>query len=256
MLLIACITLSAPGFSAAAMLSSDDSSGAVTSIGTEPGASAEAASATSKRAVEAVEGLWAYTNLTTSSGVEMPLTGVILFKDGHFAQQSIFNGEPFEEQGVMAHAGTYAAGPRGVHLVAEQTISISPEKDSPLTFRRDTQHDISVDRSADDMTLVFASGTVQEFERMGPASGKLYRLEQGLLAFVDGHFVLVSGDESATVSGYGSFERDGTRYRLHPTRWAEAKGATAANRRNVTIEASFDGRALTLEDGRRFRVVN
>jgi hypothetical protein len=217
-------------------------------------AASQASAADSSDAVAAVEGLWAYTKLTTSSGAEMPLTGVILYKDGKFAQQSIFNGEPFEQQGVMAHAGTYAAGPRGVHMVAEQTISISPQEQPSLTFRRDTQHDIAVERSADRMTLTFASGTVQEFARIGPASGELYRLKQGLLALVDGHFVLVSGDESAVVSGFGTFERDGSDYIMHVTRWGEAKGDTTLNRKDVTIKATFDGQSLTLEDGRSFNV--
>ena len=75
-------------------------------------------------AVKAVEGLWAYTSLKASgTGQVMPLTGVILYKDGFFAQQSIFDGEPFDTQGAMAHAGPFGAGPKGVHMTAEQTIS-------------------------------------------------------------------------------------------------------------------------------------
>ena len=48
-------------------------------------------------AVKNAEGLWAYTALIAGGKKEnMPLTGVILFKDGMFAQQSIFDGAPFE----------------------------------------------------------------------------------------------------------------------------------------------------------------
>src|SRR5687767_13685625 len=92
-------------------------------------------------AVQAAEGLWAYTSLQAGgSGKMMPLTGVILYKAGLFAQQSIFDGQPFETQGAMAHAGPFGAGPKGVHMVAEQTISIAPGKDPSLTFRQNTQH--------------------------------------------------------------------------------------------------------------------
>lgn len=234
MLLIACVGLGAPGcFAATGSVSTADAA----------------------RAVEAVEGLWAYTNLTTSGGEEMPLTGVILYKDGKFAQQSIFNSEPFEQAGAMAHAGTFAAGPRGVHMVAEQTISISPKERPLLSFQRDTQHDIAVERSGELLSIEFASGTLQTFKRIGLASGELHRLEQGLLAFVDGYFVLVSGDASAVVTGYGTFSHDGRNYKMHAIRWAEAKGDTALNRKDVTIAATFDGQNLTLEDGRRFPVV-
>ncbi len=162
----------------------------------------------------------------------MPLTGVILYKDGLFAQQSIFDGEPFDAQGAMAHAGPFGAGPKGIHMTAEQTISIAPGKDPALKFRRDTQHDITVDRAGDTMTIVFGSGTVQKFKRIGPAQGDIYKLQNGVLALVDDHFVIVAGDEQAVVTGYGKFQRKGTAYDLQVIRWAEATPAKATNRRD------------------------
>jgi hypothetical protein len=207
-------------------------------------------------AVKAAEGLWSYTALIAGGkGENMPLTGVILFKDGIFAQQSIFNGEPFEKQGAMAHAGPFGAGPQGVHMVAEQTISIAPGEDKPLRFRHDTQHDISVARSGDEMTIVFGSGTVQKFKRIGPANGRIHRLDKGVLALVDDHFVLVQGDEQGVVTGYGTYERSGTSYDLNVTRWSESSASKATNRRDFALKATFDGKQLTLADGRSFRVL-
>lgn len=206
-------------------------------------------------AVEAAEGLWAYTALIAGGkGENMPLTGVILFKDGVFAQQSIFDGEPFEKQGAMAHAGPYGAGPDGVHMTAEQTISIAPGEEKPLRFRHDTQHDISVARAGDEMTIVFSSGTVQKFKRLGPANGRIHRLDKGVLALVDGHFVLVDGDEQGVVTGYGTYKQSGTRYDLNVTRWSEATQTKAVNRRDFVQQATFDGKTLTLADGRSFSV--
>ncbi|MES2497837.1 MAG: hypothetical protein V4618_17105 [Pseudomonadota bacterium] len=222
------------------------------------------ARAAPKDAVKDAEGLWAYT-LLEARGQQMPLTGVILFKDGLFAQQSVFDGEPFAAQGAMAHAGTFGAGPRGIHMVGEQTISTSPGgmlpdsasagKEPALSFRRDSQHDISVDRSGETMTIVFGSGTIQKFRRIGPAKGDIYKLDNGVLALVDGHFVLVAGDAAAVVTGYGTFTRTGTAYDLAVTRWAEATPAKAINRKDGTVKAMFDGKVLTLGDGRAFRVV-
>jgi hypothetical protein len=207
-------------------------------------------------AVKAVEGLWAYTTLQPGGkGESMPLSGVILFKDGIFAQQSIFDGEPFAKQGAMAHAGPYGAGRDGVHMVAEQTISIDPGKETPLRFRRDTQHDISVDRSGDAMTIVFNTGTVQKFKRLGPADGRIYRLDKGVLALVDGYFVLVDGDENGVVSGYGTYRKSGTAYDLSVKRWAESTATRAVNKRDFAEKATFDGKTLTLADGRSFRTV-
>jgi hypothetical protein len=214
------------------------------------------ARADSPDAVKAAEGLWAYTSLQAGgTGQAMPLTGVILYKDGLFAQQSIFDGEPFDAQGAMAHAGPFGAGPKGIHMTAEQTISIAPGKEPALKFRRDTQHDISVERAGDAMTIVFGSGTVQKFKRIGPAQGAIYRLQNGVLALVDDHFVLVAGDERAVVTGYGKFQHKGTAYDLQAIRWSEATPATAINRRDASLKATFDGKTFALADGRAFQVV-
>lgn len=207
-------------------------------------------------ALAAAEGLWAYTTLQAGGkGEEMPLTGVILFKNGVFAQQSIFDGQPFETQGAMAHAGPYGSGPKGIHMVAEQTISIAPGKEPPLKFRRDTQHDISVAGAGDDLTIVFGSGTTQKFKRIGPGAGEIHELANGVLAFVDGHFVLVSGDEKAVVTGFGKYKQAGTAYTLDVIRWSEATTSSASNRRDVSLKATFDGTTFALADGRTFRVV-
>jgi hypothetical protein len=208
----------------------------------------------SKTPFNAVEGLWAYTSIKSPGGKDIKLTGVILFKDGTFAQQSIFDGKPFEQQMAMAHAGPYTAEPMGLHLIAQQTIAISPDKTPALSFRKDTQHDISVDRHGNELTLVFKSGTIQKFKRIGPAHGELHTLDHGVLAFIDGRFLLVDGDEKGVVSGYGGFTHVGPAYDLKITRWAETSGSKVSYLKDSVMKATFDGSTLTLADGRTFRV--
>jgi hypothetical protein len=208
-------------------------------------------------AVKDAEGLWAYTALLAGTEKKnMPLTGVILFKDGLFAQQSIMDGAPFEKQGSMAHAGPFGPGPNGVHMTAEQTISTAPGEEKPLRFRPNTQHDISVERSGDEMTIVFSTGTVQKFKRIGPANGRIHKLDKGVLALVDGHFVLVDGDEQGVVTGFGVYKQSGSTYELNATRWAEATPTKAINKRDFTQKATFDGKTLALADGRKFQVID
>lgn len=218
-----------------------------------PAATAEP---TAEPTAEALDGLWEYTRLETSSGKEMPLTGIFLFKDGIFIQQAVFDGEPYESQGAMAHAGPYDAVDGSVHLVAEQTISTAPGTDSPLSYRDSTEHEVTVDRQGDALTLVFSAGTgtIQEFERLGPGEGDLYSLDDGALAFVDGYFVLVHGDEQGVVTGYGKYRKNGEDLELDVLRWAEAGPSGATNRRDVTLQATFDGQRLALADGRVFPV--
>lgn len=205
--------------------------------------------------VPKVEGLWEYTRLSTSDGNQRPLAGVFLFKDGIFVQQAIFDGEPFQEQAAMAHAGPYKSAGESVHLLAEQTISISPQEKPALSFRRNTEHDVSVKRAGHDLTLVFGSGTVQEFRFVGPGDGEVYALHDGVLAFADTWFVLVHGNESGAVTGYGTFENTGDALKLGVIRWAEADGSGTSYHRDIAMDATFDGKALTLDDGRAFPVI-
>lgn len=203
-----------------------------------------------------VEGLWFYTGLTTSDGNDMPLTGVFLFKDGIFMQHAVFDGESLETQGAMAHAGPYQARTDHVHLVAEQTISTAPAQSPALSFRANTEHDVTVARSGDELRLVFSmgTGTIQDFEYVGPGEGALYALEDGALALVDGHCLLVQGNAGGTVAGYGRYERHGDELRIDVIRWTEANSDGAINVSGKTVIASFDGQALTLDSGHRFKV--
>lgn len=203
-----------------------------------------------------VEGLWFYTGLTSSGGDEMPLTGVFLFKDGVFIQHAVFNGEPIEDQGAMAHAGPYSAAATHIHLVAEQTISTAPLGNPPLTSQGLTEHDVTVSRSGDNLTLIFSmgTGTVQNFKRIGPGTGEVYSLPNGALAFVDGYFVLVEGNESGAVAGYGTFEKTGESMKLNVIRWTESDQSAASNLQDTSMLATFDGQSLTLDNGRSFVV--
>jgi len=208
---------------------------------------------------EQVNGLWLYTGLTTSDGTDLPLTGIFLFKDGVFMQQAVFDGDSFDKAGSMAHAGPYKPEPAtgSVHLVAEQTISIAPTDSPALSFRRDTEHDVTVTRNGDDLTLIFGMGTstVQEFTYVGPGEGALYALENGALAFVDGYFILVDGDEDGVTTGYGTFEKLDDALSLKVIRWAETDGVKSTNLKDTVIKATFDGRSLILADGRSFQIL-
>ncbi|MEQ9462492.1 MAG: hypothetical protein RJQ10_02430 [Haliea sp.] len=209
--------------------------------------------ARAETSMQQVEGLWAYTGLTSSGGKSMPLTGVFLFKDGSFIQQAVFNGEPYYKQSAMAHSGPYSAIEGGVHLVAQQTLSLSPA--DPLASHGVTEHDLVVTRDDDGLTLVFGSGTVQTLRRIGAAAdAKIVQLEHGMLAMVDGHFIVVSGDDSYAVTGYGRYRQQGERYFIEVIRWAETDGAETISARDAVITATFDGQTLRLPGGRVLKV--
>ena len=205
---------------------------------------------------EQVEGLWLYTGLTTSAGKDLPLTGIFLLKDGVFLQHAVFNGDPVKDQGAMAHAGSYSERGEFLHLTAEQTLSTAPQKEPSLTSQGRTEHDIAVSRAGNEMTFIFSkgTGTVQDFERVGSGTGEIYKLENGALALVDGYFILVSGDENGLATGYGTYENDNGSMMLNIVRWTDADQSSASNLHDSNLKASFDGQALTLDDGRSFQL--
>jgi hypothetical protein len=216
-------------------------------------------SANETTAKEVVPGLWEYTGLITSSGVDMPLTGIFLFADGTFVQQAIFDGEPFSEQGSMAHSGPYTGSDAGIALIAKQTLSIDPSSDEPLTSMGITTHDLTVERDGNEMTLVFGAGTgtIQTLTLVSDAeSVAMYTLENGTLAFTGTHFLLVNGDESSALSGYGTYVQAGDDYSLMVTRWSESDGDRAENLKDTEMSFTFDGSQLTLDDGRQIAVID
>jgi hypothetical protein len=220
---------------------------------------ARAADDATASVMQAVEGLWAYTDLVTRDGQSLPLTGIFLFKDGTFLQQSIFNGEPFEAQGAMAHTGPYWPGGAGLRMTSEPTLSLDPAGETPLNSIGVLEHDIAVRRDGDSLAIQFGGGTstLQTFRRLGDAAdATIYPLADGALAFANGHFILVSGNTESAVTGYGTYRRDGEALSLGIIRWSESDGADVRNYRDVTVNASFDGDTLTLPGGKRLSVVS
>ncbi len=208
-------------------------------------------------AVSDSEGLWEYTGLVTGDGTSLPLTGIFLIKDGMFLQQSIFNEEPFAEAGSMAHTGPFWADDAGVGLISQQTLSLDPKGEPVLRSAGVMQHSLKVAREGDALTIVFGSGTTQTLNRLGDAADtRLFKFEDGALAFANGYFILVAGDEERVVSGYGRYDENGSELSFEVIRWAESDGATVINKRDVAMTAELSAEALRLGDGREFPIID
>ena len=207
---------------------------------------------------EQVEGLWMYTALITSEGKDLPLKGIFLFKNDVFLQYAVFDNDPIQNQGSMAHAGPYSAGKEYVHLTAEQTLSTAPLENQVMNSRGITEHHVTVSRAGEGLTLIFSrgTGTVQKFQRVGDGLGEIHKLENGMLALVDGYFILVNGNGSGIDSGYGTYHKEQNSIRLDIKRWTNADPSNATNLYETKMRANFDGQSLVLEDGQSFRVTS
>ncbi|EED31725.1 hypothetical protein NOR53_3083 [gamma proteobacterium NOR5-3] len=209
--------------------------------------------------VQASEGLWEYTDLITRDGESLPLTGIFLIKENMFLQQSIFKGEPFADQGSMAHAGPYWAGGAGLRLRSNQTLSMDPASDTPLTSAGEMEHDLKVTRDGDELTLQFGGGTstIQTFKHLDDAKNtQIVTFANGNLALTGEYFILVVGDADSAVTGYGRYEQDGDKLTMTAILWAESDGGTVQNRRDFALSATLLDSTFTLSDGRSFPVIS
>ena len=207
---------------------------------------------------EQLEGLWLYTALITSEGKDLPLRGIFLFKNDVFIQYAVFNNDPIKDQGSMAHAGPYHAGEEYAHLIAEQTLSTAPLKNRVMNSRGLTEHHVTVSRIGENLTLIFSrgTGTVQKFERVGDGLGEIYKLENGMLALVDGYFILVNGNANGIDSGYGTYHKEQNSIRLNIKRWTNADPSNVSNLYDTKMKANFDGQSLKLDNGQSFQVTS
>lgn len=200
-----------------------------------------------------VAGLWSYESLTPAKGPTSRWHGFFLFKDGRFVQEALGEGEPFDQQAVQAHAGTYTADGL-VRLAAEVQLAFRPGRTPAVSSSPGRTHQITPLRRDDHLTLTFGSGTVQTFRRVGPGEGEVVVLDRGALALVDGRFLIVFEGEGRHAVGAGRAERRGSRLTLHAERWITARGGAATYQRNITIEAVLDGGELRLPGEAPLRV--
>jgi len=190
-------------------------------------------------------GLWRYVSLGRPTGDETRLDGLFVFKDGRFVQQSLNLGEPFTSQVAQAHAGTFTIENGKIRLLAEVGLVVNPTAASPVASSPNRPHELAVARQSNRLVLTFGSGTVQKFQRVGPASGRIVPLSKGALALVDGHFILVFEDGARALAGSGTYTEQGMTLQLTPERWLSANGSQVRYAR-ASVEATLDAKTLTI----------
>jgi hypothetical protein len=213
-----------------------------------------ASSQTARDAAAAVAGLWSYETLTPAKGSPSRLNGYFLFKDGYFLQEALNEGEPFDQQLVQAHAGTFTTAGSTVTLQTEVQLGVRPTRTPAVSSTPGRTHQITPTLSGDALTLTFGSGTVQTFRRAGRGNGDLIRLERGAIALVDGRFIVVAEDAGRQVVGAGRAERRGDTLTLVADRWMTARDGRAKYERQVWIDGTLTGRELRLGAEAPFRV--
>ncbi len=201
-----------------------------------------------------VQGLWSYESVTTAGQSEEALAGFFLFHDGKFVHQAMRDGEPMENQLADAHVGTYELNGGVLRFDVEIGILVTPEQSPVLSGRSNTTHQVSVRRSGDELVLTFANGNAEKLTRIPTKATTLVRLDRGMLALTDEHFLLVTTPEGGWLAGSGTFQRHGNDLRLDALRWFAVQGEEVFYARDHIFEATFDGQTLSFSQGPRFRV--
>lgn len=203
---------------------------------------------------ELVDGLWRYRTIGREGTPETAIDGLFLFCDGRFVQQSLNAGDPPERQLAQAHAGTFRLEGDRLRLTAEIGLVIDPTKTPAVAARNNSEHAVAPTRAGDRLTLTFGTGTIQRFERVGPGCGELFVLEDGALALVDGHFLLVVQRGDRSVAGSGRFERCGRTVKVRPDRWVSIEKAIHSYAMPAGRELTLETGAVRLPDGAIFAI--
>jgi hypothetical protein len=198
-------------------------------------------------------GLWAYESLRPAKGKPTPLNGLFLFHDGVFLQEALNEGEPFDQQLVQAHAGSYTVDEE-LRLLADVQLAFRPGRTPPVASSPGRTHQIKPVRKGDHLTLTFGSGTVQTFRRVGPGEGRIVLLESGALALVDGRFIIVAESGTRRFVGAGRAQSQGSALQLDAERWVTGHGDTLRYQRNVRVDATLDGGELRIAGEEPLRV--
>jgi hypothetical protein len=202
-----------------------------------------------------IEGVWRYQFLQRAGESEAPVIGVIAFVGGHFVQQSLNSGEPFDLQLFQAHAGTYEISGDALTMKSTVGLLVQPSGQPMVESRRDAEHRVRVRRSGADLTLVFGTGTIQRLVRSAMPTPQMILLSRGaLLLGGDGRFSMTAERDDGAVAGWGRYRRDSESLVLDAERWLTLQGRRPEYARDSQIRASLSDRMLTLPGGRSFAI--
>jgi len=206
--------------------------------------------------MEAIDGLWSYETLQIGENPPVPLTGLFLFQNGRFLQQTINDGEIFIDQLGMGHSGTYEWHQGLIRLLAKVGLMIEPTRTPVLESRSNSLHHIIPELSRNRLTLSFDMGVIQKLTRVAKVDriGKIIDLDKGGLGLVGDRFILVAERPGEGVAGSGHFTRSGNELRLKVNRWFTLRESRVNYQRDGIVIASFDGQTLTLPQEMTFRV--
>jgi hypothetical protein len=164
-------------------------------------------------------------------------------------QQAIHDGDPLDRQIAQAHVGDYKLVRSALELNAALGIVVFPERTPPASLTHDSEHELTVEHSADVLTLTFGSGTVQRLRWVQAGDVRVFSFADGALALMGNRFILAATVSDGAVAGCGTFVQKNESLLFEAVRWFSVLEGRISYRCDHALRATIGGRQLSFEDG-------
>jgi len=194
-------------------------------------------------------GLWRYDEI--SHGGEAPLTntGLFLFHNGRFFQQTI------DDDMGQAHAGTYTIDDGTVSFNIEMGILVSENYAPVMAVRLNANNRASIDLQDNLLTLKFDEKTVQTLKKHSEVeNAEVYTVQGGYLVFTHDSFIYMSLESDNLEAGSGRYKQIGDTFTLQANPWISVSGERVIYSYNEEIDLNLREKTFDFSSGRTVKL--
>ena len=194
-----------------------------------------------------LSGLWEYEEISHSGDAALPNTGLFLFYNGRFYQQTI------DDDMGQAHTGSYKIVGDIVSFDVEMGVLVRENSEPPLAVRLNAENQAKVSFKGDLLILGFEESTVQTLTKLADVeNAKIYPLMGGYLVFTDNNFIYMSLEDDNFAAGSGKYLKSGNGFSLHANPWISVSGRRVTYSHNEDINLNLEQKVFSFSDGRKF----
>jgi hypothetical protein len=195
---------------------------------------------------ELLSGLWSYNKISHGGETALDNTGLFLFHNGRFFQQTI------DGDMGQAHAGSYRVAGDTVSFDVEMGILVSGSADPTMSVRLNAGNQATISYRDKVLTLGFDEGTVQTLTKHAEVeNAKVQTVTGGYLVFTEDSFIYMSLEDDKLEAGSGSYTKTAEGYSLQANPWISVAGKRVTYSYNENIELSREKKVFSFSDGRK-----
>lgn len=193
-----------------------------------------------------LSGLWTYKEISHGGDTALANTGLFLFHNGRFFQQTI------DSDMGQAHTGRYSVVADQVSFDLEMGILVSEKNNLVLAVRRNAANQAGISYQDEVLTLRFDESTVQTLTKQAAAKDvEVHAVEGGYLVFTGDSFIYMSLQGDELEAGSGSYTKTAETYSLQANPWISVAGKRVTYSYNLDIALSLGKKRFNFSDGRK-----